>query len=78
MMKHVNITFVFQKEYRGSEENYHLGNILPVISKIFEKLLYNQMTPFSVNFCPCSSIVFIREPMLSVGFYHFTEVEDNS
>ena len=50
MMKHVNITFVFQKEYRGSEENYHLGNILPVISKIFEKLLYNQMTPFFCQF----------------------------
>ena len=50
MIKHVNITFVFQKEYRGSEENYHLGNILPVISKIFEKLLYNQMTPFFYQF----------------------------
>ena len=50
MIKHVNITFVFQKEYRGSEENYHLGNILPVISKIFGKLLYNQMTPFFYQF----------------------------
>ena len=40
MIKHVNITFVFQKEYSGSEENCYLLNILPVISKIFEKLLY--------------------------------------
>ena len=50
MIKHVNITFVFQKEYRGSEENCHLLNILPVISKIFEKLLYKQMTPFFYQF----------------------------
>ena len=39
ILKNENITPVFKKGYRGSKENYHPVSILPVISKIFEKLL---------------------------------------
>ena len=45
-----DITPVFKKEYRGSKENYRPVSILPVISKIFEKLLWNQITPFMDQF----------------------------
>ena len=38
VLKHGNITPVFKKGYRGSKENYRPVSILPVISKIFEKI----------------------------------------
>ena len=37
---------MFKKGYRGSKENYRPVSILPVISKIFEKLLCKQITIF--------------------------------
>ena len=46
ILKNANITPVFKKGYRGSKENYHPASILPVISKIFEKLLCKQITIF--------------------------------
>ena len=50
VLRHADITPVFKKEYRGSKENYRPVSILPVISKIFEKLLWNQITPFMDQF----------------------------
>ena len=46
ILKNANITPVFKKGYKGSKENYHPVIILPVISKIFEKLLCKQITIF--------------------------------
>ena len=46
ILKHPNITPVFKKEYKGSKDNYRSVSILPVISKIFEKLLCKQITVF--------------------------------
>ena len=46
ILKNANITPVFKKGYRGSKENYHPASILPVIFKIFEKLLCKQITIF--------------------------------
>ena len=40
ILENANITPVFKKGYRSSKENYRPESILPVISKIFEKLLY--------------------------------------
>ena len=39
ILKKANITPVFKKRHRDSKENYLPVSILPVISKIFEKLL---------------------------------------
>ena len=50
VLKHANITPAFKKGYKGSKENYRTVSILPVISKIFEKLLCNQITPFMDQF----------------------------
>ena len=50
VLKHADITPVFKKGYRVSKENYRPVSILHVISKIFEKLLCNQMTPFKDQF----------------------------
>ena len=41
---------VIKKVYRGSKENYRPVSILPAISKIFEKLLCSQITPFMDQF----------------------------
>ena len=46
ILKNANITPVFKKGYRGSKENYRPVSILPLISKIFEKLLCKQITIF--------------------------------
>ena len=46
ILKNANITPVFKKGYRCSKENYRPVIILPVISKVFEKLLCKQITIF--------------------------------
>ena len=46
ILKNANITPVFKNRYRSSKENYRPVSILPVISKIFEKLLCKQITIF--------------------------------
>ena len=48
--KHPNITPVFKKGYRVSKETCRLVSILLVISKIFVKLLCNQISPFVDQF----------------------------
>ena len=49
-LKHVNITSVVRNGHRSSKENYQPVSILPVISKIFEKLFCSQKTPFMDQF----------------------------
>ena len=46
VLKIANITPVFRKGDRDLKDNYRPVSILPVISKIFEKLLYKQVTMF--------------------------------
>ena len=46
ILKCANVTSVFKKGHRGSKENYRSVSILPVMSKIFQKLLCKQLTVF--------------------------------
>ena len=46
ILKKANITPVFKKGFKGSKENYRPVSILPVISKIFEKMESKQITSF--------------------------------
>ena len=46
ILKIANITPVFKKGDRDVKDNYRPVSILPVISKIFEKLLCKQITMF--------------------------------
>ena len=46
ILKKANITPVFKKVFKGSKENYQPVSILPVISKIFEKIISKQITSF--------------------------------
>ena len=45
-MKAVNITLVFKKDDRTDKANYRLIIILPKLSKVLERCLYNQLYPF--------------------------------
>ena len=47
ILKNANVTSVFEKGYRGSKEKYRPVSILPVMSKISEKLLCKQFAVFA-------------------------------
>ena len=47
-LKHANSTPVCKKGYRDSKGNYRPVSVLPIFSRIVEKLLYLQIT-FSVE-----------------------------
>ena len=50
ILKNANITPVFKKVFRGSKDNYRPVSILPIISKIFEKLLSKQIIIYMDKF----------------------------
>ena len=50
ILKNANITPVFKKGFRGSKDNYRPVSILPIISKIFEKLLSKQIIIYMDKF----------------------------
>ena len=65
--------------YRGSKENYRPVNILPVISKSFEKLLCNYVTPFMDQFLSKYQCDFPKEIQCRVlPYYHVSKVEESS
>ena len=43
VLKNADITCVFKEGFKGSKENYRPVSILPIISKIFEKLNSKQI-----------------------------------
>ena len=49
-MKLANITPVFKKDDRTDKINYRPISILPNLSKIFEKCIYNQLSIFLTRF----------------------------
>ena len=46
ILKHANITPIFKKGYGGSKENFRPVSTLPVMLKIYIKLLFKQLTVF--------------------------------
>ena len=45
-----NATLVFKKGFRGSKDDYRWVSIHPIISKIFEKLLSEQIVMYMDRF----------------------------
>ena len=43
-LKFANVTPVFKKDNRNQKDNYRVISILPIISKIFEKLIRRQLS----------------------------------
>ena len=50
ILKNANITPIYKKDFRGLKDNYWLVSILPIIPKIFEKLLSKQITIYMDKF----------------------------
>ena len=48
-LKFANITPVFKKDSRTEKTNYRPVSILPNLSKIYERLIYNQLSKFFEN-----------------------------
>jgi hypothetical protein len=45
-MKQANITPLFKKKDKLNKDNYRSVNLLPILSKVFERILYNQIYEF--------------------------------
>ena len=57
-LKMADVTPVFKKNNPLSKENYRLVSVLPIISKVFEKLMQNQINLYIKSFllpyqCDC-------------------------
>ena len=49
-LKMANVTPVFKKENPLDKSNYRPVNSLPLISKVYERVIYNQLSEYSINF----------------------------
>ena len=49
-LKQAEVIPVLKKEEKLDKSNYRLVSILPVISKMYERLMYDQMYKSSLNF----------------------------
>ena len=48
--KMANVTPVFKKENPLDKSNYRLVSIMPLISKVYERVICNQLSDYSNNF----------------------------
>ena len=46
ILKNGDVAAIFKKGFKGSKENYRPVSILPIISKIFEKIISKEITNF--------------------------------
>ena len=53
-LKNAEITPIFEKQDRENVENYRLVNILMVLSKVYERCMYNQMYSYFRIHTMCS------------------------
>ena len=49
-MKEANATPIFKKDYPLDKQNYHAVCILLLLSKVFEKLIYKQLSNYIESF----------------------------
>ena len=49
-LKLANVAPVFKKEDPFDKSNYRLVSILPLLSKLYEKIIYNQLSDYSESF----------------------------
>ena len=45
-MKYAEVTPIHKKDNKIDKENYHPRSILPNLSKVYERLMYNQIYPY--------------------------------
>ena len=45
-MKYADVTPIHKKDDKTDKENYRPISILPILSKVYERLMYNQIYPY--------------------------------
>ena len=48
-MKYAEVTPVHKKDDKTDKENYCSISILPNLSKVYERVMYNQIYPYFIN-----------------------------
>ena len=67
-LKYADVKPVFKKIDKTDNESHRPISILPTLSKVYERLIYNQMYPHFINFLKNLSVVFEKVLMLSIVF----------
>ena len=49
-LKEANVTPIFKKDDHLDKDNYRPVRILPLLSKVFEKLIYKQLLNYTESF----------------------------
>ena len=68
-LKIANITPVFKKDPRTSKNNYRPVSILPVFSKIFERLLLGNFQSSLIMYYLNFNVVLERVMVLNIAYY---------
>ena len=48
-MKYAEVTPIHKKDDKTDKENYCSISILPNLSKVYERVMYNQIYPYFIN-----------------------------
>ena len=65
-LKNAVVTPVFKKNNPLSKENYRPVSVLPIISKLFEKLMQNQINLHKKYFCRHTCVVTVRDLIVNI------------
>ena len=68
-LKLADVTPVFKKENPLKSKNYRPVSVLPVVSKIFERIMHKQMSLYVDNFCHHICVVTEKDLVHSQHFY---------
>ena len=70
-LKEANITLIFKKDDLPDKSNYRPISILPLISKVYDRLIYNQLSVYTK--CFLSQVIFhVVLERLTVHKMHFS------
>ena len=67
-LKHVDVTPVHKKKEKSDKTNYRSLSILTNISKMYEKLIYNQLHDFLMTYYLLVNEIFTRGTVRSIAY----------
>ena len=68
-LKYADARPVFEKDEKTDQENHRPISILPNISKVYERLMYDQLCPYFNEIFLNYSVVLIKVVMYSNAYY---------
>ena len=67
-LKNADITTVFKKNNRENVENYRPVSILPVLSKVYERCMFDQMYVYLTKILSKKHVVLVKDTARSTAF----------